>query len=1161
VKPLHWIFLTLSLVFATTLSAANIDPLFKEQLLAAKPTEQFSIIARLNNPHNIQKLDQDLHARRAPLAERHLQVIEALKANAAETQGPIVQRLDAMKKLGLVRGYHAYWIENIFVVSGTAEAVLTLATDPAIESIGSNFKAELIEPVRRGPIRNENPRRLDNETTTPGQNATGATRINRELGFTGVGTLIGGCDTGVAGQHPALASRWRGTVAPHNQCWLNLISSGDTPTDNNSHGTHTMGTMTGREIRQNGDTITVGAAPDAMWIATNPIDQGVTPEFLNDIITAYEWFIDPDGDPNTMEDVPDVIQNSWGVTTGHVQTHCYNNWNTVITNCEAAGPVITWSAGNEGPSGTSLRSPATYELTPTQIFSVGAVDATNDLVPPYAIADFSSRGPSGCDPSPNAIKPEISAPGVDVYSTTPPNSYQGSGWSGTSMAGPHVAGIVALMRQACPNCDPQTIKEAIMTTAIDVGYGQPGEDNTFGAGFINGYDAVLLVASLGRVAGTITTSAGTPLSGVKVQATGLAGSALSDVNGHYVMAAQEGTYNFRFTKFGYGTALVNDVQIVEGDTTVHDVTMNTIPTGRLLGTVVLQSGVPVQNAKVKIQDTPLDTMTTNSNGNFLVELPATVYSVHVQFTINIEPPYFVEMDTLLTVTVGDTTRATIIVNVPLVDPTPADGYGYRIYDRYDRDLPAPHEWVEISSDFGAPGTPFSFSDGDSSVYLPTPFPIKFYGQTEDTMTVNCNGWMLPGVHHQAGANNRVILYTPTNAEPPGIIAPFWANMRNTGQQFSWYDAANGRWILEFVSQRTITGGSNRYENWQVHLLDPAFYPTATGDCDIVFIYGRMDYMVNGTIGIRDFAQTRGLQVFYNGDLNANSWPIENGAALRATTGRPTGLAVVQGQVTLHPAPADMTSAILHVSGHSIHPNSAGTFTEDSIPLAPTSAMFDLTGYETWRQDGITVSPGTPTTINLEAWRLDPPRWVWAEQMNGRITLHWWLPESAASDHNPALNFYIYRDDTLVSGALNDTLYYFTDAQLPNGRTVNYTVQARYGHGYSNAAPVAITVDLAARDITSTLPTQFALYPNYPNPFNPDTRIRMDVPVRSEARVDVYDVNGRLVRTLMNGVLNAGRFELTWNGNDEAGHNVATGLYFCRMSSPTFVATQKMLLVK
>jgi subtilisin family serine protease len=83
----------------------------------------------------------------------------------------------------------------------------------------------------------------------------------------------------------------------------------------------------------------------------------------------------------------------------------------------------------------------------------------------------------------------VVAPGVDTYSAVPGGGYEG--WSGSAMAGPHVAGVVALMRAADPDADVDTIKQILMDTATDLG--PAGEDDAYGHGFLNAYDAVVAV--------------------------------------------------------------------------------------------------------------------------------------------------------------------------------------------------------------------------------------------------------------------------------------------------------------------------------------------------------------------------------------------------------------------------------------------------------------------------------------------------------------------------------------------------------------------------------------------------------------------------------------------------------------------------------------------
>ena len=139
---------------------------------------------------------------------------------------------------------------------------------------------------------------------------------------------------------------------------------------------------------------------------------------------------------------------------------------------EASTVVYVWAAGNEGTTGP--RVPADRIDSPTNSFTVGALNAGS-----LTIASFSSRGPSPCDRL--TKKPEVSARGVSVRSATPNNGY--SQLSGTSMACPHVAGAVVLLRDVWSEITVTRVKELLMETADDLG--AVGEDNDYGHGRIN----------------------------------------------------------------------------------------------------------------------------------------------------------------------------------------------------------------------------------------------------------------------------------------------------------------------------------------------------------------------------------------------------------------------------------------------------------------------------------------------------------------------------------------------------------------------------------------------------------------------------------------------------------------------------------------------------
>jgi subtilisin family serine protease len=483
----------LLLLPVANVSAGEIEPNFAEYLNTLSPDEFVSAIVIMADQADVKSLSAVLKGERATRQERHRRVVSALKTAASISQGGMLDHLQARKIQGAVKGYTPYWIMNLVVVQATVKELQKIAARSEVEIVESNFKASLIEPVGD---KTKSVRIPDKGIgVTPGLRAVKADSVWNQLGITGLGRLVANLDTGVDGAHPALTARWRGNHEPWQECWKDALGYGDTyPVDYHSHGTHVMGTMCGLGA---GTNDTIGIAWEAEWIADNAINQGVTPEFDNDVVEAFQWFADPDGNPGTVDDVPDVVQNSWGIYSywsGYQD--CDYRWQTVIENCEASGVVCIFSAGNEGPGAQTHRSPANICNTPTTNFSVGAVDAKNYGFP-YPIADFSSRGPSDCDG--RTRKPEVVAPGVQVYSSVPGGGYEWYWWSGTSMAGPHVAGVVALMRQANPDLEVDSIKQILMSTAVDLG--DFGNDNTYGWGIIDAYQAVLAASQITHLGG------------------------------------------------------------------------------------------------------------------------------------------------------------------------------------------------------------------------------------------------------------------------------------------------------------------------------------------------------------------------------------------------------------------------------------------------------------------------------------------------------------------------------------------------------------------------------------------------------------------------------------------------------------------------------------
>lgn len=176
-----------------------------------------------------------------------------------------------------------------------------------------------------------------------------------------------------------------------------------------------------------------------------------------------------------------------------------------------------------------------------------------------------------------------------------------------------------------------------------------------------------------------------------------------------------------------------------------------------------------------------------------------------------------------------------------------------------------------------------------------------------------------------------------------------------------------------------------------------------------------------------------------------------------------------------------------------------------------------------------------------------------------------LTWSASGSHDEDLAQYrVYRgtepgfvqnESTLVGNSLTTN---FTDESAAG--TVYYRVTGVDVHGNEGDASAEVMVQLAVSGVDA-LPTTFRHGGNYPNPFNPMTRIAFDLPKTAQVRVSVFNAAGQLVTTLISESLNAGHHEVRWNGQDSTGHSVSSGVYFSRVDAGEFTATRSMMLVR
>jgi len=422
------------------------------------------IIIKLADQVDVAAMDLGFYKNKTSLEERTITVISALREKATNTQRPLLQWLDQIEGFTTTT-LKTFWIANLLALEATPELITRLShrTDIAWMDIDAELALESFSESAAPP-----PPAPGN--AEPGLNAIRANKL-WEMGYTGYGRLVMSADTGIDPGHPAIIHNWRGNFSSPELGWFDANNSNNINISNcGDHGVHTLGTMVGLD-RVKDDTI--GVAFNAQWVGSNVLCGSGT----SGNIAAFEWAIDPDGDPATIADMPDAINNSWW--DPGAAGECNSAYINILNALEAAGIACIFSAGNEGPDASTITSPKNINTNLVNAFTVAAVNGNNTNFP---VAGFSSRGPSICGGEGSLeIKPEVSAPGQNVRSCELDGAYGNK--SGTSMAAPHVAGAVVLLKEAFPTLTGTEIKLALYFTCQDLGV--TGEDNTFGMGMID----------------------------------------------------------------------------------------------------------------------------------------------------------------------------------------------------------------------------------------------------------------------------------------------------------------------------------------------------------------------------------------------------------------------------------------------------------------------------------------------------------------------------------------------------------------------------------------------------------------------------------------------------------------------------------------------------
>ncbi|MCD4829580.1 MAG: S8 family serine peptidase [Candidatus Cloacimonetes bacterium] len=472
--------------FILLVVTAIADPMTDDLRLAldtAGVDEFVRVNIRLSEQYDSQSL---LHATRGMSRDdRRAFVIAELQAFSATEQAPLLQRLAEWETAGRVNRVRGMWLSNVICCEATPDVVRTLAVEPGIERIDIDEERQLLDPRERRD------RQVEFSAPDSREITWNVTHVNADdvwsQGYTGSGVLVAVIDTGVNYNHQDLANHvWNGgTSYPYHG--YDFYNDDNNPMDDDGHGTHCAGTVAGDGTAGS----QTGMAPDATIMALKVLSSSGS-GYESDVWDAIQFAVTNGADIISLSL---GWQHAWGPDR--------STWRDEFVNALTAGLVAAVAAGNEGddqgdyPIPDNVRTPGDCPppwLHPDQtltggisaVVCVGASDSSDN------IAYFSSLGPctwsgiTGYNDYASGIqliRPDVNAPGVSIKSLDySSNTGYESGWNGTSMATPCVAGIMALMLSKDITLTPAAIDQYLETNSVPQ---TANKSNTYGSGRVD----------------------------------------------------------------------------------------------------------------------------------------------------------------------------------------------------------------------------------------------------------------------------------------------------------------------------------------------------------------------------------------------------------------------------------------------------------------------------------------------------------------------------------------------------------------------------------------------------------------------------------------------------------------------------------------------------
>jgi len=1068
--------------------------------------------------------------------ERRKYVINKLKKFSERTQAELLSYLRNVETLGKVKNIRSLWIANLISCEATKDVIRKLAMNPEVKSIDWDEKRNMLLDVIKPSNFALPDKTIGN--TPPGIEETvwNLYTINApsvwELGYTGNGVIVGILDTGVNYNHSDLNDHvWENLdeipnngIDDDNNGYVddyygyNFAYDTSDPMDDHGHGTHCAGTIAGDGTAG----IQTGVAPDAAIMSLKVLDSWGS-GLESDVWEAIQY---------AVANGADVM--SFSIGWMHAWNPDRTTWRQVLDDALAAGVISAVAAGNERDSGDpapdNVRTPGDVPppwINPDQptpwgevsdVVTVGATDI-NDV-----IAYFSSFGPVSWgnvspffdwDYPPGLYDPDVTAPGVNITSLdyADPNGYE-YGWSGTSMATPHVAGLMALLLQSDPELTPYKIDSIIELTAVDLG--SSGKDNDYGAGRIDAFAAVMAILPIRIIH--------TPLPDYE------------DPQPYYPVVAQitsqEAPLNLN--------ALFVYYRVGNGDF----ISLNMLPTGN---PDEYEADIPYQYPPATVSYYIYAEDTIGNNTTSPPNAPQNTYNFYIGPIVTL---LYEDVESGQ----GEWTHQ---ANTP--------NYGDQWHISTQRYHSLSHSWK--CGDVGSG----NYADSLDAVLVTPPISLPDYGPKKlifwHWMFAETSSYYIGSAYDGGiveindGSGWQQIF--PEGGYPfiqrGGSGSPLPAGTPIFSGQIPWsqvtFDLSNYSGVVQirfrFASDRAVN-----YEGWYIDDIELTGPPVTP-------IFTRGDANTDGNVDVTDAVYIL-IHLFPTPMFLCERAADVNLDSILSITDVTYLLDNLFPLPSL-PPPDSCGQSVLDILPCDTFPPCGWATAIEKRPSLQVKVGLEFGEIE--REKGYSHIPiyvNTDGEIAAFQFKLsyDGKSQLWVEN-SGCVTENYDYFNSFVGENKIMVASVVSLTPSTQRKAvkyMESGKYKVAEIKIKGNEVPNFTPEEVifsdiYGYRIVSKKTPGV------KEKGKNLPRSFSLSQNLPNPFRHETEIRYTLPKEVKVKLVIYNVTGQKVRTLVSGKENAGYKSVRWDGRDDKGRRVSPGVYFYRLEAGDYESIRKLILIK